>query len=171
MNAVSCRKTKALLPEYGQNLLTPEESRRVTGHLEHCRACAQEFAGVRESWETLEAFEPVALPAYFLPKLHNRLAAAPRGAKMFPSWAWAMVLLMLAVLTAALILWPPGSNMDSNPASGYLSLELGSHPDLVIESLSDYLPVSEVENLPEFQADNTATLTLGTHEILIQMLD
>jgi hypothetical protein len=172
VSAMLCRQTKTLMPDYTQDRLAPEVKSLVAGHLAQCRACAGEFSGVRESWETLGAFEPPPPSPYFLPKLHSRLATIPPRAKVFPSWAWAVALLAVAVISVTLMLRAPNPEyLNHSQASGYISLELGSHPELAIESLPEYLPAPDSESLPELEGDNAGAITLGTHELIIQMLE
>ena len=74
-----CTEHKALIQDYLDNELTPEERLRFEEHLAVCPSCQQELSGVRSLFAALEGLQPVQEPAGFK---EGVLAGLPRRTRL-----------------------------------------------------------------------------------------
>ena len=69
-----CREVFRRLDDYIDRELSPEEARTVLSHLEHCAACAEEFAVERDVLDTLkEKLRHIAAPPGLMERIAQRL--------------------------------------------------------------------------------------------------
>ncbi len=70
---MNCEEIKNRLSEYLDGELDERESKLVGDHLENCPGCAEELAGLKEYFKSIDSLEKAEPPPDFLRQVHARL--------------------------------------------------------------------------------------------------
>lgn len=62
---MNCRDIQDLLPAFREDILSPEEKRRITSHLSSCPFCSRSLADLKKAADLLKDLEEVEPPPFF----------------------------------------------------------------------------------------------------------
>jgi len=96
-----CNKLRALLPEYAEGKLSPEDKGRVERHLSSCDRCAQEVEDLRAVLQSLRSVGSEEAPENLVPRVQRSVRQSATEGKPTPAF-WARLAVPAAVLTGVI---------------------------------------------------------------------
>ena len=89
MKSLDCAKIRSSFSDYLDSAVSGQQMQVIAQHLDHCEACADEFAGLRAMQQSLATLGPVKAPADLgmrlrLPSRTSRLPASRTGSIASP---------------------------------------------------------------------------------------
>jgi len=104
---MKCHRIRKKLSVYQDRELKPEEQEAISGHLQSCQSCREQYAEFERLWQTLGGIEEIDLGPWFYRQVVERIKKPPergllpalqRGFQLLRAQAIASVLLAVGIL-------------------------------------------------------------------------
>jgi hypothetical protein len=193
---MECKSARKMLVDYINQVLSPEKSLLLQGHLASCNSCRQELETMKKVLGLINSVKVEYPPDHvwnnFQSDLHQRIESEAvlafrkqqrQRLYFLPGWAASIAAIVMIIFTSVILTYHPSSSsiklsdskkIDAMAYKSKNTREYGSEPKLVANVISDVLitetQAAEIKKLVDFQqSENPYYYEYTLNDVLVEL--